>query len=778
MSRFIADFHYEKPSEKLKPEWALKAVQYLWYNTNNRNLLAGKNIREIDEFYSGDIDMRRFIKLFKSLKKDLAKNGKLDNSKEFLKQMDISGSYGLEFNPLPMLTEKMNSAITVITKSPVEVTVNAVDALALEKKQRDINFIKNKALYEMELADVADKLGLDEPDLGTTENSSVEFSDSPFGLDLNEPDELEIFHNLIYSLKVESAFETALQAYYEIKNRKQQRILEVKDQLRYGVSVNSCQASDLTGLPECEYVHPSEMEVPYSDLPDFSDNAHRVRTKQVTVMDFMNMFGTEIGTKDQLIEIISGVGSGYCDMNGQSRARYENYDTMKVTLKQIEVKSVDWIGVAKTKSKKGYTFFTEDESLTEKKLWAQNTYTFWWLYNTKYVFGIKRLGWANRQKGNESIQSFTTNIYKSQELSAVELSIGSNIRAQIADIKLQHAVIMSLPAGRYIDLRYLRGALTALTDEADSNTMNELLQLALERNIMIGDTSGFDGKNDGQFKPVIELQGGLKSEIIGYMNIIAAANQEISRITGINQNLTGQRTEELIGLQQISIDSSINAIDYCKEALQAQDQKVFNHWANIIKYAVEQGGATKEAIRAIIGSRKASVIDGLDEIELHDLGVMVKVSPRREEQQFFLSQLGRLAQKGVLTAADEFMVTNIDNPKDKYAFLAVKEQKFLKRQDMIRQEGFAQQQQIMQQQGQNMLQKQQAVTQGELAVVGAKAEGQSRILQLAAELGIRASQIEGLIKSNLQRSRGAEQKDKTLSSLREKYNLENQESLI
>ena len=77
-----------------------------------------------------------------------------------------------------------------------------------------------------------------------------------------------------------------------------------------------------------------------------------------------------------------------------------------------------------------------------------------------------------------------------------------------------------------------------------------------------------------------------------------------------------------------------------------------------------------------------------------------------------------------------------------------------------------------------MLQKQEAVTQGELAVVGAKAEGQSRVLQLAAELGIRASQIEGLIKSNLQRSRGAEQKDKTLSSLREKYNLENQESLI
>jgi len=779
MSRFIADFHFENPTSKLSKEWALKAIKSLWYNTNNRNLLHNKDVIEIDQYYSGDINMRPYVKLFKTLKKDLNRNGKGHNTNEFIKGIDFSGGGGMEFNPLPLIFEKANSAISIITKSPVEVSVNAIDPLALEKKAKDINFIRNKRLFEMELADVADRLGLQEPDLGTTENSAIPFSESPFGLDLNEPDELDIFQNLIYSLKVESAFETALQAFYELKNRKQLRVLEVKDQLRYGVSVNACRVSDISGLPEVEYVHPLEMETPYSDLQDFSDNTHRIRTKNVTVMEFFNMFGSEIGDKDELIQIISGVGSGYCDMNGQSRTRYENYDSQKIILKQIEVKSIDWIGVAKSKSKKGYTFLTTDESITERKLWAQNTYSFWWLYNTEYVFGVERLGWAHREKGQESYQSFSTNIYKSQDKSAVELSIPSNKRAQVADIKMQHAVLMALPSGKYIDMRFLRTALSGLTDDSDGETMNELIALALTRNQIIGDTTGFDGKNDGQFKPVIDIAGGLKNEeIVGYMNVIANANQEVSRITGINANITGQRTEELIGLQQISIESSINAIDYCKEALQAQDQKIFSLWANFIKQAVEQGGKTKEAIKSLIGARKVSVIDGFDEVKLHDLGVIVKVTPRKQEEQFFLNQLNRLTQRGVLTAADEFMVMHIDNPKDKYAFLAVKEQKAIKRAQEQQQEQFGQQQQLMQQQGQNVLAKQQAETQGEIAVVGAKAEGQSKILQLAAELGIRASQIEGLIKQNIQRARGAEQKDKNISTLREKYNLEQQKSFV
>jgi len=778
MNNFIPSWHFRTASEKLTAKWCMEAVNYLWYNTNNLNLLHGKDIAEIEGYASGEFDMRPFVKMFKSLRKDLVKHGKTSNTKDFLKQMDLSGKMGLEFNCLPLLPEKLNSAVAVTSKIPVEISVNATDPLAIEKKQRDINFIKNKALVELEMTEVTDRLGLPDPDLGETENSAVPFSDSPFGLDLNEPDELDIFINLIYSLKIESAFETILQAFAEIKNRRQIRLLEIKDHFSWGVSSHDSYQDKTTGLPNCEYVFPGEIETPFSYLPDYSDNTHRIRTKRVSALELMEYFGSEIKNEEELTKIISGKEFGYCDCNKLNNVKYSEYGSFKVTLRQFQVRSVDSVGIAKTKHKKGFTTLTEEADKTAEKLWGQNTYSFWWLENTDYVFGIERLGFAHREKGKESIQNFSTNIYKSQEKSAVELSIGENKKAQIADIKLQHAVIMSLPAGRYIDLRFLRGAMTGLTDSPDEGTMDELIHLALERNIVMGDTEGFDGKNDGQFKPVLDLPGGLRSEIVGYLNIIASANANISRITGINQNLTGQKTEELNGLQQFAIESSINALSYCADGIAAQDQKLFSSWANIIKQAVEGGGKPKEAIMAIIGSRKVSVIDGLDDVRLHDIGVTVKVARRQRENEYFLSQLNRLVQKGALSAADEFMVTNIDNPKDQYAFLAVKEQKFLKRQAQERQEMFAQQQQLTQQQGQNIVAGKQAEGQADIQTVYAKGTVQQKILELAASLGIQASQLDAIVKRNLQNDRNFAQKQKNIDTLREKANLEQQESLI
>lgn len=778
-SSFIPSLHFAPPSKKMNKSWAKEVLTYYYYNSHNMNLLHGKNVAEIDGYASGDFDMRPFLKMFKSLKKDLVKHGKIDNTREFLKQMDVGSKMGFEAEPLALLPEKLNSAIAVTTKVPIEIVVNATDPLAIEKKQKDINFIKNKPLAEAKIQEVADRLGLPPVDLGTTENSSVEFSESPFGLDLTEPDELDIFVNLIYSLKIESSFETALQAIYNLKNRKQTRTLEVRDQFRYGVSCNRAYQSDITGFPECDYVHPSEVEVPFSLLPDYSDRTHEIETKVVSALDLMNYFGSEIKNKEELEEIINGKETGYCDCNGMRRVHYNDFKTMRVTLKRISVRTVDYIGVAKSKSKKGYTTLTEREEDIDYKIWGQNTYSFWWLYNTDHVFGIEKLGFAHREPGKESVQNFPLNIYRSQEKSAIELSIGENKKAQIADMKMQHTIIMSLPPGRMIDIRGMRNAAAGLAEGVSPETVMELINLSLEKNLMIVDTQGFEGKNDGQFKPVIELMGGLALQsIAGYMNVISMANQNISRITGINQQLTGQKVEELIGLQQIAIDSGINALYYTQEAIMAQDQKVFNHWANIIKQAIEEGGKPKEAIKALIGSRKVSVIDGLDDIAVHDIGITIKTSQRQQERQFFLSQLGRLEQKGVLSASDVFMVTNIDNPKDQYAFLAVKEQKWNMQQAIIRQQEFAQQQQLKQQEGQNGIAREQAAGEEERKTVYTKAETQARILELASQLGLNAVQIDGLIKKDLQQERNREQRNKGIELLREKSNLQQQEALI
>ena len=88
-------------------------------------------------------------------------------------------------------------------------------------------------------------------------------------------------------------------------------------------------------------------------------------------------------------------------------------------------------------------------------------------------------------------------------------------------------------------------------DENNQWTIDDLINLALEKNIMIGDTEGCDAKLDGQMKPFIDIPGCLKSEINGYITTIREAEQNISKITGINDQLTGQgvNSDGLLGLQ-------------------------------------------------------------------------------------------------------------------------------------------------------------------------------------------------------------------------------------
>lgn len=428
-----------------------------------------------------------------------------------------------------------------------------------------------------------------------------------------------------------------------------------------------------------------------------------------------------------------------------------------------------------------YEEFTMDENEANEKIWAQNTYAFYWLKNTRYIFNIHKLGFAHRKPGQEQYQGFDTNIYKSQEKSAVEQSIGENKKAQIASIKMEHSIIKSLPAGKVIDLKGMRSVLDgALKDETNAFTMDGLIRLAVEENLIIIDTEGFDGKNDGQLKPFYEIPGGIKSEVVGYMNVIADANSKIAQFTGINEQLAGTSAnpEGLVGMQKLLINSSINSLYYIQEGMTLQYQRLMNIWAYLIKQAVEEGGAVKDAIINIIGREKADIIDGLKDLPLHTMGVTVKLSQREEERADFIGKVNRLLQQGILSIADEYMLSAIQNPKDKIALLAVKEKRFRDQSRKDQERKFQEQQQLLKQNADQQLQIVQAETEAEKQKIYTKGEVQAKILTLANELGMSNQQFESLAKRALQKDRGIDQERKAVSTIQAKANAEAQKSVF
>jgi hypothetical protein len=788
LSLFIPNFHLDtEPANKLKPEWCKRVTDYYFYNTTNFNLLAGKNVNEIIEMATGNIDLMPYKKMYKSLKKKYEQENRRNGNNVRARDIDPDE---LHFMRLPLIPTPINSAVSMLSKPAMEITCTALDPLAATKKKEDITFLKNKPQVEQDLEGLTSQMNIPKIDLGTTEHSAIPYADSPYGMDLNDPEDYDVFVNVLYKLGVEVCFETMLQIWLEIKNLKQTKLLETKDHLYFGVSVNTAHTSSITGLPDLRYCYPGSIHVPYSDLPDYSDRTHEYEISRVTPMDLFNRFGDEIGSLEQLDSIVNAAETGYCARNNiNDRQERGVWDSFKMELIEFAVKTVDWVGVmSNPKSSKDFVSIlspidNEDnkgdkqEYNFKNKIWAQNTYTFYWLKNTGYYYGIDRLGYAKREKGNESYQSFPHNIYKSQDISAVENSIGENRTAQIAYIKYIFALIQSKPSGSYIDLKFMKGTIDSLTDENNDKTINDLVTLFAEQNDIIGDTTGFDGKNDMNIRPYEKIVGGLNpTEVGGYLQIIQAAKQNIADFTGINQQLTGQSPDPnaLVGYQKLQINASLNAIYYVNQALEHQYQRVMNQWAYMFQAAVKAGGKPKEAIITMIGSRKADIINRLNEVPLHTMGIVISLSTREEERQDYNQKVYQLRAQGVLNAADEYMLKYIPNLKDRFALMAIREKQFMKRQDQIRQEGFANQQQSIAAQGQNLVAQENAATDGKIKQAYAKGDIESKLIPLRQQLSNQSKQVDGLIQKALQQDRTQGQIQKNIQTLQTKADLENQ----
>lgn len=781
MGRFIPSFHFIPAEQKLSREFCSEVVGYYYFNHSLRNLLDGKKVDEIDGYASGNYDLTPFKRIFRSLRKQQIAANNNNIEKRTVDNMDTTG---LQWSTVPLIPPKLNAAIHTIQKIPIEVSATCQDPLAVKKRDEDLEFLKNRQKMVETIQPLYDSMNLGEVDMGATKHSSVPFTALPLDLDLNNEDEFRIFANLIYNLAPESAIESVLQQFYDIKKADQVKMLKIKDHLRYGVAVTQLRPDKITGLPNIEYLHPDMVRTDGGVLPDYSDRIATCIDYLVTPLELFNYFPDEICDVDFLEKIINYSGpkgdwdNGYCSCNSVGRQDKNNWNTFKLNLKYFEVKSVDSLMIAQ-KPKSKYKYFTDDETKCTERVWAQNTYCFYWLVNTKWFFGINRLPYAYRSEGNETFQNFSTNIYRSQEKSAVELSIGENKKAQIADIKLQHTIIMSAPSGKIIDLKYIRNVVEGLTQEADKYTVKELLDMAIEQGIHLIDTDGYEGKNTNQFVPVKELPGGLKEDILGYYKVILEATQNIAKYTSINDQLTGQsiNPEGLVGLQKLLINSSINSLRYVNEALTTQYQAIFNIWANYIQEAIKKGGAAKQAIVDMIGKNKVELIEGLNEIPLHRIGIKISLGQREEERAIFKSEIAQMRKDQKINAADEYYILNTPNPRDAMWLVAVAENKFLKRQDKARQEQLAAGQKIAEQQGQNMVQNTQAQTEGKIQQIQASGNVEAELMKLANQLGLNAEQLKGLIKRQLQRERMDGQVDKSVKTIYAKSNAEQQSAL-
>jgi len=770
---FIPDIHFRSKEEKATPEWFLECSKFFYHNGGAKSLLHGKDIAEVEGYSSGNQDMEPFKKMFRSLvKRERKKQGNMVTDKGYLDAMD--------FEPFSILSTPINSAVTTVQKLPIEVTCTAVDGLARDKMEKDKERLRNKRLFEKDTVELAAKLNIEKIDVGGVQNNASGVDELPMGLDPEDADDQELYFKMLYRLRPESAFETLLESEAYIKKVQMIKDLEIRDQLKWGISCHRSFKSDTTGLPDVEYVHPANVNMPYSHMQDSNDVPFYYITKSATISELYNYCGSKFTSKEDFQGYLAKWGSN----NNVTVPAIGDWQTHTMTILYIEFKSVDYMNLdhfMDSKGKENWRIHPDQSYIKKEKnieqIYSQQTYGCYWLPNSDLVYNYGPVEGTKKDKGMEVFANYTLHTYRSQPKSPVELAIPECKSVQRAWLKLQHLIIKSKPPGAYLDLKFLRSALETLEETNAKKTMTDLLNMFFEDNVMIGDTAKFNGKNDANFKPFEKIAGGLdRDAAFGYFETIAKGIQSVARITGINDQVTGAAPtpEGLVGLQKLLIQQSVNAIYYLIVAIKEQYSKLYNHWAQVSQSAIAGGGRPKEAILRMIGEQKVAIIEGLNEIPLHQFVIKVEVTQRELERETLQRALRDGKTQGVFNAADEFIINRIQNPKDAFAYLMIREKKA--KQEKAKQAQMMAQipQQVEQQKGQNLLQLEQAKTQGEIMKIQAQGKRDVDVEVALHRLGLNASDLTFQQKRILQSERGQQQLDKSIQTAEQKANLEAQ----
>lgn len=197
----------------------------------------------------------------------------------------------------------------------------------------------------------------------------------------------------------------------------------------------------------------------------------------------------------------------------------------------------------------------------------------------------------------------------------------------------------------------------------------------------------------------------------------------------------------------------------------------------MLKRALKNSKAIRDFVTSIIGQRKTNLIGAIKEMSLHDIGVYVRIGQRPDQINAFKEDLARLKQEGIITVADEYMLTGVEDRKDSFALLAVKEKQFYKRQQKQEQDKFEQQQQLIKQQGDQQQEITNTQVEGDIKKIYAKGDVQAKIESLLSQLGLKRDQFNALAKRMLQQERAKQQNNKLQNSLMTKSDLQQQQAL-
>lgn len=371
------------------------------------------------------------------------------------------------------------------------------------------------------------------------------------------------------------------------------------------------------------------------------------RFKYMTIGDLILETGDQF-TSDELLDIADRVSNKYG--NSSNWNRYNNdYHSLMIEVLDFQWFSIDTFKVMKGVNR-GNPFSTQVDFNTPvgKKSWkdgdltierevsavgVKTVYGGKWITGSDYIYDYGKAKNIPRHAENPRECSLKFKLYKATDVSPVAAVTEFVDAIQLDWIKLRNVLAKAAPNGWDIDL----GALEDMVLDGKKITVADTIKMKIETGVGIYRRKALleDEAYNNNPSPIIYTQGGVGQLALELAQDIDLNINYIRQTMGVNEAMDAStpKASQLVGVQQIALAGSQNAIDHLLNAQSKINEMVSVEIARSIQLIVKYFGSVKGFITTEAGRKLIEIGNEVSSINGENIIYSCRVEPKPTEAQ-------------------------------------------------------------------------------------------------------------------------------------------------
>jgi len=701
-----------------------RAIQSEWFGGNSGNVRFQSNqnsFHGLRLYARGEQPIQKY-------KDELSVNGDL--------------SYlNLDWKPVPILSKFVDIVVNGIADRSFDLKAYSQDPYGVEKRTAYMDSI----IRDMQTQEIND------------------YAAEAFGINLYENDkenlpgskeELELHMQLSYKQGIEIAEEIAINTLFDGNNYDLAKRRVYYDLTTIGIGAVKNTFSESEGVV-IDYVDPANLVYSYTESPYFEDIYYVGEVKNIPINELKKQYPQ----LDQAqLDKIKAAGSynNTTSWNQFNDGADRGYDSNTVQVLYFNYKTyMNEVYKVKETATGGLKAIQRDDQFNppaDSEGFAKASRSLEVLYEGAMILGPSMLlewGMAknmvrpksdyNKVKMNYSIVA--PRMYRGRIESIVSRCTGFADMIQLTHLKMQQVLSKMMPDGVYMDADGL-----AEIDLGNGTNYNpqEALNMFFQTGSVIGRSFTQEGDMNPGKVPIQPLQTGAGGQKL--QTLIQTYNyylQMIRDVTGLNEARDGSTPDSraLVGVQKLAAANSNTATRHILDSglfLTADTAESLSlRISDILEYS-----PSKEAFIQKIGGFNVGILEELNDLYLHDFGIVLELSPDDEEKGMLENNIQTALSAGLIDLSDAIDIREVKNLK-----LANQLLKLRRKQKQLRDQEI--QQQNIQAQAQANAQAQQVAAQAEIQKEQALFQTKAQLEQMKAQIDQQKMQSEVQLKKEL-----------------------------